>query len=164
MSPEGNDVLCGLSSGQFERACWNAVIGLRRDQRYDFRSLVVMFRRNEVGIKDIYVTCSGSGLGVATSDGLPFVAAVTQVTQAVIAGASYCRQHNCVTNGEIWPFFIFNVAQSGEGGTLSISDQFHLKEDLSRLPLVIGLLSNWINNSRSRDQEFFTYFNFDSQA
>ncbi len=80
-----------------------------------------------------------------------------------MAGASYCRQHKyvsryllretivddlhslstfrgCVTNGEIWVFFIFNVADSGKGGTVWISKEFRLGEDLSGLPLVLGLL------------------------
>jgi len=87
------------------------------------------------------------------------------IPQAAMAGASYCRQHNlstfrgCVTNGEIWVFFIFNAADLGEGGTVSISDEFRLGEDLSGLPLVLGLLSDWIMNSKEREQQFFTYFN-----
>ena len=84
----------------------------------------------------------------------------------------------CVTNGEIWVFFIFNAADSGEGGTVSISDEFRLREDLAGLPLVLGLLSDWVSfncyftsfkspnlisiqimNSKERKQRFFTYFN-----
>jgi len=84
----------------------------------------------------------------------------------------------CVTNGEIWVFFIFNAVDSGKGGTVSISDEFHLGDDLSGLPLVLGLLSDWvifihylspfespnlifiqIMNSKEREQKFFTYFN-----
>lgn len=83
----------------------------------------------------------------------------------------------CVTNGEIWVFFIFNAAHSGEGGTVSISDEFRLGEDLSGLPLVLGLLSDWVSfnhyssfeypnlissiqimNSKEREQQFFKYF------
>jgi len=75
-------------------------------------------------------------------------------------------------------FFIFNAADSGEGGTVSISDEFRLGEDLSGLPLVLGLLSDWVSfngyfssfespnqisiqimNSKEREQQFFTYFN-----
>jgi len=91
------------------------------------------------------------------------------IPQAAMAGASYCRQHKlvyltsfeggevidgprslstfrgCVTNGEIWVFFIFNAADSGEGGTVSISDEFRLGEDLSGLSLVLGLLSDWVS-------------------
>ena len=122
------------------------------------------------------------------------------IPQAAMAGASYCRQHkyvgyllkdrivddlrslsmfrSCVTNGEIWVFFIFNVADSGEGGTVSISDEFRLGDDLSGLPLVLGLLGDWVSinrcfssfkrpnlipiqimNSKKREQQFFTYFN-----
>ena len=39
-------------------------------------------------------------------------------------------------------FFIFN--DSSEGGTLSISNEFHLGEGLSGLPLVLGLLGDWV--------------------
>ena len=56
---------------------------------------------------------------------------------------------SCVTNGEIWVFFILNVADSGEGGTLSISKEFRLgEENLSGLPLVLGLLSDWVSFDR----------------
>jgi hypothetical protein len=73
---------------------------------------------------------------------------------------------------------IFNAADSGEGGTVSISDEFRLREDLAGLPLVLGLLSDWVSfncyftsfkspnlisiqimNSKERKQQFFTYFN-----
>ena len=50
----------------------------------------------------------------------------------------------CVTNGEYWAFLIFNAGSSGEGGTVSISMDFCLGEDLSNLPLVLGLLSDWV--------------------
>lgn len=85
------------------------------------------------------------------------------IPQAAMAAASYCRQHNlltfrgCVTNGETWVFFVFNVAESGEGGTVSISDEFRLNEDFSGLPLILGLLSDWIINAKEREQQFFTY-------
>ena len=51
----------------------------------------------------------------------------------------------CVTNGEAWVFFVFNASESGEGGTVSISDEFRLNEDLSGLPLILGLLSDWVS-------------------
>ncbi|KAF8802040.1 hypothetical protein BYT27DRAFT_7197515 [Phlegmacium glaucopus] len=87
------------------------------------------------------------------------------VSEATMACASYCQQHylstsrGCVTNGENWVFFVFNVADLGIGGTVSISKEFRLGEDLSGLPLVLGLLSDWIINSKEKEQQFFTYFN-----
>jgi len=51
----------------------------------------------------------------------------------------------CVTNGETWVFFIFNAAESGEGGTVSISEEFNLRENFSGLPLVLGLLGDWVS-------------------
>ena len=40
------------------------------------------------------------------------------------------------------------MADSGEGGTLSISNEFRLREDLSGLPLVLGLLGDWVSFNR----------------
>jgi hypothetical protein len=86
----------------------------------------------------------------------------------------------CVTNGEIWIFFIFSAAETGEGGSVSISKEFRLEEDLSGLPIVLGLLNDWVSsglnrhftsfknfnlvfiqitNSKEREQRFFTYLN-----
>jgi hypothetical protein len=76
--------------------------------------------------------------------------------------------------------FIFNAAETGEGGSVSTSKEFRLEEDLSGLPIVLGLLSDWvgsglnrhftlfknnnlifiqITNSKEREQKFFTYLN-----
>ena len=90
---------------------------------------------------------------------------------------------SCVTNGESWVFFIFDAADSGEGGTVSILEEFCLgddDDDLSGLSLVLGLLSDWVRakaffnpqfeslpfrlsiqilNSKEKEQRFFTYFN-----
>ena len=84
----------------------------------------------------------------------------------------------CVTNGELWFFFVFNEAHPGEGGTVSISKEFCLEEDLSGLPVVLGLLSDWVGfdccfcsfegpdllsiqmiNSKEREQQFFRMYN-----
>jgi len=51
----------------------------------------------------------------------------------------------CATNGETWVFFVFNAADSGEGGTVSISEEFHLREGFSGSPLVLGLLGDWVS-------------------
>jgi len=86
------------------------------------------------------------------------------IPQAAMAGVVYCQQHNlktyrgCVTNGEIWVFFVFNADPGGVGGTVSISDEIAIREDLSGLPLVLGLLRDWIVNSEEKDQLFFNYF------
>jgi len=45
------------------------------------------------------------------------------VPQAAMAAASYCRQNRldtyrgCVTNGEIWVFFVFRGNKDGQGGS-----------------------------------------------
>ena len=52
---------------------------------------------------------------------------------------------SCVTAGESWVFFIFDAADSGEGGSVSISEEFRLGDDLSGLSLVLGLLSDWVS-------------------
>jgi len=62
------------------------------------------------------------------------------------------------------------------GGTVSISDEFAIREDLSGLPLVLGLLRDWVSssrkslldilnlmlfqivNSKEKNQLFFNYF------
>ena len=52
---------------------------------------------------------------------------------------------SCVTDGESWVFFIFDAADSGEGGTVSISEEFCLgddDDDLSGLSLVLGSSAN----------------------
>jgi len=80
-----------------------------------------------------------------------------------------------VTNGETWLFFSFNADDSGEGGSVAISKEFRLGDDLSGLLLILGLLSDWvrfaslplenisltsiqITNAKEREQRFFTYF------
>ena len=60
---------------------------------------------------------------------------------------------------------------------MSISEEFNLREDFSGLPLVLGLLGDWVSlnllysfripdliqiqitNSKTREQTFFNYFN-----
>lgn len=121
------------------------------------------------------------------------------VPQAAMAGVVYCQRHKqvisifswrcsslmpswslktyrgCVTNGEIWVFFVFNSDPGGVGGTVSISDEFAIQEDLSGLPLVLGLLHDWVSlshkslldilnlmlfqiiNSKEKNQLFFNY-------
>ena len=88
---------------------------------------------------------------------------------------SLSTSRGCVTNGKKWVFFIFNANDLGEGGTVSISEEFCIEEDLSGLPLVLGLLSDWVNfyyfspfkipnlisiqiiNSKEKEQQFFIY-------
>ena len=139
MTVEGDNVLCGLSSGQFElfdmraRTCtfrstsathgalsaiaisptrnWfatgsaNGVISV-----HDFRSLglpLATFRRNDAGIEDVSFNGSGSGLVVATSDGLPFVAGISgegNVTVAAELAGVDCDAVRSVRvrDGDVW--------------------------------------------------------------
>ncbi|KAF8589241.1 hypothetical protein K439DRAFT_1628944 [Ramaria rubella] len=100
-----------------------------------------------------------SNIYAATNDG--FRAAIPHAT---MAAASYCRDHSlstfrgCVTNGEIWVFFVFKADVWSGGGTVAISKEFRLGMNYSGLPLVLGLLSDWIINAKEREQQFFTYF------
>ncbi|KAF8345036.1 WD40-repeat-containing domain protein [Amanita rubescens] len=141
MAVEGNNVLCGLSSGQFELFDMRAGTCVFRSTTtthgalsaiaisparnwfatgsargvvsvYDFRSLSVplaTFSRNEAGIEDVSFTASGSGLGVATSDGLPFVAGLSGEGNVNVNVAAELAGVNCdavrsvrVRDGEVW--------------------------------------------------------------
>ena len=57
---------------------------------------------------------------------------------------SLSTSRGSVTNGETRLFFSFNADDSGEGGSMAISEEFCLGDDLSGLPLILGLLSDWV--------------------
>ncbi|KAF7760588.1 hypothetical protein Agabi119p4_11264 [Agaricus bisporus var. burnettii] len=84
------------------------------------------------------------------------------IPRAVKATASYCKQHSlqvlrgCVTSGEQWVFFVYRVAIDG-GGVVSCSEEFNIGPRFEGLPLILGLLHDWVNNTMDRQQIFFTY-------
>jgi len=84
------------------------------------------------------------------------------IPQAVMAVASHCTQHGipvlrgCTTSGEQWIFFVYSVNDSG-GGHVACSDEFSLGQQLEVLPLILGLLTDWVDNATVYDQKFFTY-------
>jgi len=84
------------------------------------------------------------------------------IPQAVMAVASHCIQHKipvlrgCTTSGEQWIFFVYKGNESG-GGTVACSDEISLGPQLEQLPLVLGLLTDWVDHATEYDQKFFTY-------
>ena len=66
----------------------------------------------------------------------------TDTTVDVLHSLSTFR--GSITNAETWLFFSFNADDSGEGGSVAISKEFRLGDDLSGLPLILGLLSDWV--------------------
>ncbi|KIM71160.1 hypothetical protein PILCRDRAFT_830519 [Piloderma croceum F 1598] len=43
------------------------------------------------------------------------------------------------------------------GGRVACSDEFSLGEQLEGLPLILGLLADWVDHATQYDQKFFTY-------
>jgi len=84
------------------------------------------------------------------------------IPQAVMAVASHCAQHGipvlrgCTTSGEQWIFFVYATNENG-GGHVACSDEFSLGEQLEGLPLILGLLTGWVDHATQYDQKFFTY-------
>ena len=48
----------------------------------------------------------------------------------------------CVATSREWLFFVYN--RSGVGGTLSFMQPLELEKDFSNLPLILGLLRDWV--------------------
>ena len=49
----------------------------------------------------------------------------------------------CMTSGEQWIFFIY-TSLSSEKGHVACSDEFSLGTHLEGLPLILGLLTDWV--------------------
>ena len=49
----------------------------------------------------------------------------------------------CTTSGEQWIFFVYSVNDNG-GGHVACSDEFSLGQQLEGLPLILGLLTDWV--------------------
>ncbi|KAF8804939.1 hypothetical protein BYT27DRAFT_7258695 [Phlegmacium glaucopus] len=79
------------------------------------------------------------------------------IPQAVMAAASHCMQHGipvlrgCTTSGEQYS------VNDGGGGRVACSDEFSLGQQLEGPPLILGLLTDWVDNATAYDQKFFTY-------
>jgi hypothetical protein len=52
----------------------------------------------------------------------------------------------CTTSGEQWMFFVYAANENG-GGRVACSDEFSLGEQLEGLPLILGLLTDWVRQS-----------------
>jgi hypothetical protein len=50
-----------------------------------------------------------------------------------------------MTSGEQWIFFVFSKNAS-EGGYVAYSEEFSLGEQLEGLPLILGLLTDWVRS------------------
>ena len=48
------------------------------------------------------------------------------------------------TNGEQWIFFVYSPYVRIVGGRLSCSEEFSIGEQLEGLPLILGLLTDWV--------------------
>jgi len=83
------------------------------------------------------------------------------IPQAVMAAASHCKQHSiqvlrgCITSGEQWVFFVYST--TGGGGFVSCSDEYVVGTQFEGLPLILGLLHDWVDNTTDPQQLFFTY-------
>ncbi|KAF8334622.1 uncharacterized protein EI90DRAFT_2993534 [Cantharellus anzutake] len=83
------------------------------------------------------------------------------IPPAVIAAASHCSQHGisvlrgCITSGEQWVFFVYS-ATSGGGGSVSCSNQYEIGPQYEGLPLILGLLHDWVDNAENLQQVYFT--------
>ncbi|KAG2093296.1 uncharacterized protein F5147DRAFT_657437 [Suillus discolor] len=80
--------------------------------------------------------------------------------QAVVAAASYCKEHKlsvmrgCITSGEQRAFFIYNIDASDQG-EVALAREIALGPNLEELPLLLGLLRDWVENARDYEQNFF---------
>ena len=54
----------------------------------------------------------------------------------------------CTTSGEQRMFFVYATNEKG-GGRVACSDEFSLGEQLEGLPLMLGLLTDWVRHSLS---------------
>jgi hypothetical protein len=54
----------------------------------------------------------------------------------------------CVTSGEQWIFFLYNSADNG-GGHVSCSEEYSIGSQFEGLPLILGLLHDWVSKFRS---------------
>ncbi|KAG1840439.1 hypothetical protein F4604DRAFT_1690776 [Suillus subluteus] len=81
--------------------------------------------------------------------------------QAVVVAASYCKEHKlsvmrgCITSGEQWVFFVYNKAGASDQGEVVLAKQIVLGPNLKELPLLLGLLCDWVENARDYEQKFF---------
>jgi len=82
------------------------------------------------------------------------------IPQAVMAAASHCKQHSipmlrgCITSGEQWIFFMYSAGENG--GYVSCSEEFNIGPQFDGLPLILGLLHDWVDNTTESEQVFFT--------
>ncbi|CAA7257414.1 unnamed protein product [Cyclocybe aegerita] len=83
------------------------------------------------------------------------------VMEAVIQSQrfEFTTFRGCVTTGEEWLFFIYNKNQDGPGGSASYLPPIRLEHDLSGLPLILGLLYDWIENGQQKTLKLCKYPN-----
>ena len=49
-----------------------------------------------------------------------------------------------MTSGEQWIFFVYSTLVEDESGHVACSDEFSLGRTLEGLPLILGLLTDWV--------------------
>ncbi|KAF8512689.1 hypothetical protein JB92DRAFT_2812485 [Gautieria morchelliformis] len=94
--------------------------------------------------KDVlkYVTCS-----IYEAKPNNVLKALPQAVMAAVVQSQrfgFQTFRSCVTTGEEWLFFVYSKDANGLGGSVSSLPSIRLKDDLSGLPLVLGLLCDWV--------------------
>jgi len=86
------------------------------------------------------------------------------IPQVALAAASHCKQHSlpvlrgCITSGEQWVFFIYEAKEFG--GLVSCSSEYSIGQQFQDLPLILGILRDWVDNTTNSQSVFFySYMN-----
>ena len=61
-----------------------------------------------------------------------------------------------MTSGEQWIFFVYSTLVEDESGHVACSDEFSLGRTLEGLPLILGLLTDWVCFSSFSLQPLFS--------
>ncbi|KAJ6567522.1 hypothetical protein B0H10DRAFT_2180230 [Mycena sp. CBHHK59/15] len=121
------------------------------------RNLVLQSPKLAFTNKDI-LRCMTCNIYEAKPDNV--LKALPQVVMAAVVQSQRFRFQTfrgCVTTGEEWLFFVYSKDVHGSGGTVSWLPSIRLERDLSGLPLVLGLLCDWIENGQKKQMRFCTY-------
>ncbi|KAF9064600.1 hypothetical protein BDP27DRAFT_1450682 [Rhodocollybia butyracea] len=82
------------------------------------------------------------------------------IAQVVLAAAATCQQEGkkctrgALTDGNTWIFFTYSQVDSG-GGNYGLTAEITLGEHAERLPLILGLLRDWLDNAHDPNLQYF---------